>query len=56
MLLRRVQTGIGVLALPLPAEAKIIYTPANVYIRFGQIVPLDLNHDGVDDFAFSRPT
>jgi len=46
--------GIGVLALPLPAEAKIIYTPANVYIRFGQMVPLDVNHDGVNDFAFSN--
>jgi hypothetical protein len=46
--------GVGVLALPLPAEAKIIYTPANVYIRFGQLVPLDLNHDGVNDFAFSN--
>jgi hypothetical protein len=46
--------GVGVLGLPLPAEAKIIYTPANVYIRFGQLVPLDLNHDGVNDFAFSN--
>lgn len=46
--------GIGVLALPLPAEAKIIYTPADVYIRFGQMVPLDVNHDGVNDFAFSN--
>jgi hypothetical protein len=46
--------GIGVLALALPAEAKIIYTPADVYIRFGQIVPLDVNHDGVNDFVFSN--
>jgi hypothetical protein len=42
--------GVGVLALMQPAEAKIVYTPAHVKIS-GKI-PLDLNHDGITDFAF----
>src|SRR5580692_12210999 len=49
--------GVGMLALVQPAEAKIVYTPANVYIRCCfQLVPLDVNHDGVNDFAFSNGT
>ena len=46
--------GVGMLALSPPAEAKIVYTPANVHIRYPMIVPLDVNHDGVNDFAFSN--
>jgi hypothetical protein len=46
--------GVGVLALAHPAEAKIIYNPANIQILTnGQPVELDLNHDGIDDFQFA---
>ena len=46
--------GVGMLALPLPAEAKIIYSPANVKIDgFHQRFLLDLNHDGANDFRLS---
>lgn len=42
--------GVGVLALSQPAEAKIIYTPADKHIRInGGLVKLDLNHDGITD-------
>jgi hypothetical protein len=41
--------GVGVLALALPAEAKIVYTKADVVIDFNSYL-LDLNHDGVNDF------
>ena len=44
--------GIGLLALPPLAEAKIVYTPANINIPVGVPVPLDLNHDGTADFSF----
>jgi hypothetical protein len=47
--------GIGVLALGLPAEAKIVYTPAHVpIVENGGPVKLDLNHDGITDFTFSN--
>jgi hypothetical protein len=36
------------------AEAKIVYTPANITIAPRTAVPLDLNHDGVNDFVLSR--
>jgi hypothetical protein len=42
--------GVGVLALAPSAEGKIIYTPADIVI--GDPTPLDLNHDGVNDFMF----
>src|SRR5208337_4365554 len=42
--------GVGMLALAQPAEAKIIYTPANENI--GPTTYLDLNHDGINDFKF----
>jgi hypothetical protein len=47
--------GVGVLALAQPAEAKIIYKPANVHLGTGAIhhYQLDLNDDGVKDFSFS---
>lgn len=44
--------GVGLLALTPPVKAKIVYTPANVRIGPGQHFNLDLNHDGVTDFAF----
>jgi len=48
--------GVASLALAQPAEAKIVYTPAHIKIprppRFsGVSVPLDINHDGTDDFV-----
>jgi hypothetical protein len=42
--------GVGALALTLPAEAKIIYTPANVEIDKPDVYYLNLNHDGIRDF------
>ena len=49
--------GVGVLALAQPAEAKIVYTKANVTIGVGGVLHhrLDLNHDGINDFSFSYP-
>ena len=43
--------GVGVLALAKPADAKIIYTPANQKLPFLTPLFIDLNHDGVNDFA-----
>jgi hypothetical protein len=43
--------GVGTLAFTPLAHGKIVYTPAHV--RLHGIVPLDLNHDGKADFAFS---
>lgn len=45
-------TGVGMLALVQPADAKIVYTPANVQLITGQNVYVDLNHDGTNDFYF----
>jgi hypothetical protein len=45
--------GVGVLALANSAEAKIIYTPAHVKLTSSCGCLLDLNHDGIADFAFS---
>jgi len=44
--------GVGVLALPQPASAKIVYTPAHKQIAPNHTIPLDLNHDGKTDFNF----
>jgi hypothetical protein len=45
--------GVGLFALAQPAEAKIIYTAANIPITVnGPPVQVDLNHDGVIDFSF----
>jgi hypothetical protein len=47
--------GVSLLAMTRSAEAKIVYTPADVKIAInGGLVPLDLNHDGVTDFVFSN--
>jgi len=46
--------GVGMLALAPAAEAKIVYTQANLRIRVNHgIINLDLNHDGINDFQFS---
>src|SRR5579872_1580419 len=44
--------GVGVLALSPSAQAKIVYTPVDKPILRDQIVPLDLNNDGIKDFFF----
>jgi hypothetical protein len=45
--------GVSLLATTNSAEAKIVYTPANVTIPVnGSPVLLDLNHDGIADFVF----
>jgi hypothetical protein len=46
--------GVAVLAGTLPAEAKVIYTPANVQIAPHHHFLLDLNHDGIADFVISN--
>jgi hypothetical protein len=51
--------GVASIALAQPAEAKIVYTPAHIKIprppRFnGVSVPLDINHDGIDDFNINN--
>jgi hypothetical protein len=44
--------GLGMLATALPAEAKIVYTKADVTISYGNgLFLLDLNHDGIADFG-----
>jgi len=43
--------GVGVLALVQATEAKIIYTPIHKTIKLHQHYDLDLNHDGIVDFA-----
>lgn len=47
-------TAASVASLTLaPAEAKIVYTPSHIPINVdGNIVNLDLNHDGINDFSF----
>jgi hypothetical protein len=42
-------TGVGLLALAKPAQAKIVYTPAHQQI-FNDVF-IDINHDGINDFA-----
>ena len=46
--------GVGMLALAVSAQAKIVYTPAHTQISHIGIFPyaLDLNHDGITDFTF----
>jgi len=43
--------GVGVLAMTQPANAKIVYTPADKEISVTGLY-LDLNHDGIPDYEF----
>ena len=43
--------GVTMLALAQPAQAEIVYTPANVTIGPNQSYDLDLNNDGIVDFT-----
>jgi hypothetical protein len=45
-------TGVGLLASPPAAEAKIVYTPANTRL-YENSFPVDLNNDGVADITLS---
>lgn len=45
--------GVGVLALAAPSEAEIVYTPTHQRIGAHALFQLDLNGDGINDFAFS---
>jgi hypothetical protein len=46
-------TGVGLLALAQPAEAKIIYTAANISVTPNVSIPIDFNGDGVTDVYVS---
>jgi hypothetical protein len=46
--------GVGLLALGVPAEGRVVYTPDNQQIRPNVGLSLDLNHDGITDFVFSN--
>jgi len=47
--------GLSVVTLAQPAEAKIVYTPANIDItQNGGLISFDLNHDGIPDFGLSN--
>jgi len=46
--------GVSLLALTQASEARIIYTPANIKIYARHHHFLDINHDGVRDFALSN--
>jgi hypothetical protein len=43
--------GVATLALVQPAEAKVVYTSANINIGFNRVA-IDLNNDGTNDFYF----
>ena len=47
-------TGAAMLAGAQPAQAEVVYTPADHLILTHQRVMLDLNHDGMPDFAISN--
>jgi hypothetical protein len=44
--------GLGLFTLTPRADAKIVYTPANLRLMNQQQVFFDLNHDGINDFSF----
>jgi hypothetical protein len=46
--------GVGMFALAQKAEARIVYTPAHVPIVERVNLNLDLNHDGIADFAILK--
>src|SRR5579859_7214789 len=46
--------GVTMMALEMPAEAKIIYTPTHVTLVPGKATPIDLNKDGIADFFLDQ--
>jgi MYXO-CTERM domain-containing protein len=45
--------GIGLFAAPHAAEAEIVFTPTNITLTNGHL-DIDLNHDGIVDFAINN--
>jgi hypothetical protein len=45
-------TGVSMLRLVQPADAKVIYTAANIHIPPNSALSLDVKHDGINDFKF----
>jgi hypothetical protein len=45
--------GVSMLALAQPAQAKVVYTPANVNVNENAPYALDVNGDGTADFTFT---
>lgn len=48
--------GVSLMALAQPADAEIVFTPANGTIPVNKILSLDINHDGTADFQFFLST
>ncbi|MGD0989736.1 MAG: hypothetical protein ABR874_18135 [Candidatus Sulfotelmatobacter sp.] len=46
--------GVGLLTLAPRADAKVVYTPANVTIAPNSTYNLDLNNDGTIDFVIAQ--
>jgi hypothetical protein len=46
--------GVGLLALAGPAQAEVVYSPANQVIGYNGVYGLDLNHDGTVDFLIQQ--
>ena len=46
-----VAAGVSLAAIAASAEAKIVYTPVHTTILANEDVSIDLNHDGIADFA-----
>jgi hypothetical protein len=44
--------GVGLLALAIPSEAKVVFTPANQELSLHVMYRIDLNHDGQNDVNF----
>jgi hypothetical protein len=47
-------TGVSLLVLAQPADAKVVYTPAQVTIVPNSTYNLDLNNDGIADFRIKQ--
>ena len=47
--------GAGMLVLAQPARAQIVYTPAHRVLH-DNVITIDLNHDGQNDFTFRQST
>jgi len=45
--------GVSTLALAMPAQARIIYTPTHHIVKQGASYKLDVNHDGITDFTLN---
>ncbi|HTS36772.1 MAG TPA: hypothetical protein VMH04_13940 [Candidatus Solibacter sp.] len=43
--------GVGMTTLGEKAEAKVVYTPANTYVKYPSCQPIDINKDGITDLS-----